>query len=224
MSLTTPLRRCAPALSGLLISLALTGCASLQPPASSPATVAAAPDARQLKAWTLDGKAGIRFLGQSISATYKWQRRHDGNSGEHGGDYDAEASGPLNQGYTTLSSRSGHITLENAWLGHHESDDAEGLAQALTSVPIPLSSLNAWLMGWPADPATPVQTLAEPEGVREFSERNWVTRVMGEQLVAGYRIPTRLVMTSDHNRIVLTLANWQPAATATQAPTAPATP
>ncbi len=223
MSAISPLRQSLAPLTGLFFSLILSGCAGLQPapPAEPPASVSAAPDARQLPAWTLDGKAGIRFLGQNISATYKWQRRH----GHQGGDYDAEASGPLNQGYTTLSSREGHITLENAWLGRHESDDAEGLAQALTSVPIPLSSLNAWLMGWPADPATPVQTLAEPEGVREFSERNWVTRVMGEQVVAGYRIPTRLVMTSDGNRIVLTLAHWQPAdTTADNAPTAPVTP
>lgn len=205
MSLITPLRQRAPALTGLLLSLALTGCASL-PTTSALPPPATAPDARQLTTWTLAGKAGVRFLGQSISATYKWQRSGD--------DYDAEATGPLNQGYTTLNSRGGHVVLENAWLGRHESDDAEGLAQALTSIPIPLTSLNAWLMGWPADPATPVQALTEPEGVREFSERNWTTRVMGEQLVAGYRIPTRLIMTSDHNRIVLTLANWQPAATA----------
>ncbi len=217
--ITSPRQR-SRALSALLLTLALGGCASLHTvPVTVPAadTLAAAPDARQLPAWALEGKAGIRFLGQSISATYKWQR--------HGGDYDAEAAGPLNQGYTTLNSRGGHIVLDNAWLGRHESDDAEGLAQALTSVPIPLSSLNAWLMGWPADAATPVQALTEPEGVREFTERDWTTRIMGEQLVAGYRIPTRLVMTRDNNRIVLTLANWQPVdTTATATPTTATTP
>lgn len=208
MNLISLLRQRAPALTGLLLSLALTGCAGLQTTSPvPPETTVTAPDARQLTGWSLAGKAGIRFLGQTVSATYKWQR--------HGSDYDAEAAGPLNQGYTTLNSRGGHVVLENAWLGHHESDDAEGLAQALTSVPIPLTSLNAWLMGWPADPATPVQALTEPEGVREFSERNWTTRVMGEQLVAGYRIPTRLILTSDHNRIVLTLADWQPAGATT---------
>lgn len=187
------------------LALTLGGCASLGTPPAAPVppeVAATAPDARQLAAWSLEGKAGVRFLGQSVSATYKWRR--------DGGDYDAEAAGPLNQGYTTLSSRAGHVVIENAWLGRHESDDAESLARALTSVPIPLSSLNAWLMGWPADAATPVTPLTGEDGVREFSERDWTTRVMGEQIVAGYRIPTRLVMTRDHNRIVLTLAGWRP--------------
>lgn len=219
MSLTTAASRRTLALSVLLIALGLGGCASLRPAAPAPAAteVTASADARQLPAWSLAGKAGIRFLGQNISATYKWRRTGD--------NYDAEAAGPLNQGHTTLSSRNGQVVLENAWLGRHESDDAEGLAEALTSVRIPLTSLNAWLMGWPADAATPVTALAEPEGVREFSERGWTTRVAGEQVVAGYRLPTRLVMTRDHDRIVLTLASWQPG-TAGDPPasgTAPAT-
>ena len=70
-------------------------------------------------------------------------------------------------------------------------------------------------MGWPADAGTPVTTLATPDGLREFSERGWTTRVMGEQLMAGYRIPTRVIMTRGQDRIVLTLATWQPGGSAT---------
>lgn len=184
----------------LSLGLLLGGCASLRP-VETPATL---PDARSLSAWQAEGKAGVRFLGNTISATYRWQR--DGDN------YNAEAAGPLNQGRTTLVSRDGQVVLENAWLGRRESDDAEGLAEAMTSIRIPLSRLNAWLMGWPADPATTVDTLGGDAGVREFRESGWTVRVMAEQDAAGYRIPSRLIMTRDEDRIVLSISSWQPVA------------
>lgn len=182
------------------LGLLLGGCTTLQP--VPPA--ATLPDARNLSAWQADGKAGVRFLGNTISATYRWQR--DGDN------YHAEAAGPLNQGHTTLTSRNGQVVLENAWLGRRESDDAEGLAEAMTSIRIPLSRLNAWLMGWPADPATTVDVLAGEAGVREFREAGWTVRVMAEQDAAGYRIPSRLVMTRAEDRIVLSISSWRPGA------------
>lgn len=202
--------------ASLAFGLLLSGCAMLTP-AEPPATPAPdSSDVRTLSAWTLDGKLGLRFLGHNISAIYRWQRL--------GNDYDAEASGPLGQGRTTLSSREGHVVLENAWLGRHESDDATGLTQALTTMPIPLPRFNAWLMGWPANPDTPIRALSEPDGLREFDEDGWTTRVIGEQTVAGYRIPTRLVLTQDSNRLVLTLAGWQPVPAGTAASTGVVTP
>lgn len=186
----------------LLAPLLLGSCSLLAPAPATAPPAAGVPDARQLDAWRMEGKAGVRFLGQTVSATYSWQRLGDG--------YDAEAAGPLNQGRTTLSSRDGWLVLENAWLGRRESASAELLAKALTGIPIPLDSLNAWLTGWPAETDTAITPLAEPDGLREFSERGWTTRVMGEQVLSGYRVPTRLVMTQANNRIVLTVAGWQP--------------
>lgn len=189
-------------LGALGVSLLLAACASAPVAPPAPAGAAALPDARAVARWTASGKAGIRFLGQSVSVTYRWQRQ--------AGDYDAEAAGTLNQGHTTVSSRAGHVVLENAWLGRHESDDAEGLTAALTGIALPLASLNAWLTGWPADPATPVRALTEADGVREFDERGWQIRVAEEQVQAGHRVPRRLTITQGGDRLVLTLAQWQP--------------
>lgn len=192
-------------LSGLLATLLLAACASTPPAIPVPVETrgeAAVPDARELPRWTASGKVGLRYLGQSLSATYRWQRID--------GDYDAEAAGALNQGHTTVSSRAGHVVLENAWLGRHESDDAESLTLALTGMPLPLPQLNAWLMGWPSDLATPVQTLAAPEGVREFNERGWQVRIAEEQLLAGHAVPRRVIISQNDDRLTLTLAQWQP--------------
>lgn len=197
-------------------ALLVTGCTTLQPvpDAGEPGR-----DVRGLTSWQADGKAGVRFLGNTISATYRWQREGD--------NYSAEASGPLNQGHTTLTSRDGQVVLENAWMGRRESDDADGLAEAMTSIRIPLSRLNAWLMGWPADAGTTVDALAGDDGVREFREAGWVVRVMAEQDAGGYRVPARLVLTRAEDRIVLSISRWRPGrdeAVAAGAPEAPPPP
>lgn len=189
-------------LAALGMSLLLAACASA-PVVQAPAPGAAPlPDARAVTRWSASGKAGIRYLGQSVSVTYRWQRLDT--------DYDAEAAGALNQGHTTISSRAGHVVLENAFFGRQESDDAEGLTAALTGLPLPLPSFSAWLTGWPADPATPVRALPEAEGVREFDERGWQIRVAEEQVQAGHVVPRRLTITQGGDRLILTLAQWQP--------------
>jgi len=171
---------------------------------------------RQLSHWEAKGKVGIRFLGENISATYRWQRLGD--------DFSADAAGPLNQGYTTLEGRAGVLTLENAWFGHHESADGEGLLQALTSIRVPLSHFNAWFMGWPKDASTPVRTLTAPEGVREFNEYGWTVRIASEQVVQGYRLPERMIVSQDGTRLVLALTSWTPDAATRAANTAGTTP
>lgn len=169
---------------------------------ASESTPVTTPTARDLRQWQAKGKVGIRFLGQSITATYRWERQQD--------DFSADAAGPLNQGYTTLISRQGIVTLENAWLGRHESADGEGLLQAVTSIRVPLSHLNAWFMGWPKDPSTAIETPSDGRGVRQFNEYGWHIVVASEQTAQGYRIPERLIATQDSTRLVISLTEWTP--------------
>ena len=192
-------------LAAFIFTALLNACA-VTPVAPPAPVVVAGPEKspRQLNQWEAKGKVGIRFLGENISATYRWQRLGD--------DFSADAAGPLNQGYTTLEGRAGVVTLENAWFGRHESADGEGLLQALTSIRVPLSHFNAWFMGWPKDTNTPIQTLTAPEGVREFNEYGWTVRITSEQVVQGYRLPERMIVSQDGTRLVLALTSWTPGA------------
>ena len=190
-------------LSALIFTALLSACAVT--PVATPAPDNAAPaekSPRELSRWEAKGKVAIRFLGDNISATYRWQRLNNA--------FSADAAGPLNQGYTSLEGRAGTVTLENAWFGRHESTDGEGLLQALTSIRVPLSHFNTWLMGWPMDSDTPVTTLAAPEGIREFNEYGWTVRITSEQLIQGYRLPERMIVSQDGTRLLLALTSWTP--------------
>lgn len=190
-------------LAALTCLALLSGCATTPPAPPAPAAPSSVEKSpRPLSHWEAKGKVGIRFLGDNISATYRWQRIGD--------DFSADAAGALNQGYTTLESRGGIVTLENAWFGHHETTDGEGLLQALTSIRVPLSHFNAWFMGWPKAMETPVQTLTAPEGVREFTEYGWTVRIVSEQVLQGYRLPERMIVSQDGTRLVLALNSWTP--------------
>lgn len=191
--------RLLPAFAALLLS----ACQHLvAPPAPPQAPARPAEALRTLAGWEANGKLSLRYLGQSVSATYRWTRQGD--------DYDAEAAGPLDQGHTHVFSHQGLMTLENGWLGRHETFDPEGLTRALTGLPLPLQHLNAWLMGWPALPGTPLLPATEGQ-VRAFSEQGWDIHVLAEQDVAGYRIPQRLTITRGDDRLLLSLSRWQPA-------------
>lgn len=190
-------------LAAFIFTALLPACAVTPTVTPAPEVIASTEQSpRQLSHWEAKGKVGIRFLGQNISATYRWQRIND--------DFSADAAGPLNQGYTTLEGRAGVVALENAWFGRHESADGEGLLQALTSIRVPLSHFNAWFMGWPKDTNTPVQTLMAPEGVREFNEYGWTVRILSEQMVQDYRLPERMVVSQDGTRLLLALTSWTP--------------
>lgn len=185
----------------ILASLWMAGCASHTPLIIAPEIVEASPSARGLTQWQAEGKAGVTFLGNSISATYSWTRA--------GNDFDANAAGPLNQGYTTLTGRQGRLVLDNAWLGHHESDQPDLLTEAITGVPLPIDKLNFWLMGWPSDPLITITTLNAEAGVRQFVEHGWQVRVLSEQVQDGYRVPLRVLLTEGRNRILLFIQRWQ---------------
>ncbi|MEO6699132.1 MAG: lipoprotein insertase outer membrane protein LolB [Paraperlucidibaca sp.] len=180
----------------------LAGCVTQAPIAViAPEVIEATPSARGLTQWQAEGKAGVTFLGNSITATYSWRR--------NGNDYDASAAGPLNQGYTTLAGRNGRLILDNGWLGHHESDQPDILTQAITGVPLPVDLLNSWLIGWPQDPRITITTLSGEQGVRLFQEHGWQVRVLSEQVQNGYRIPQRLLLTQNGNRILLFIQRWR---------------
>lgn len=198
--MTTLLPR--PRLIAILSLTLLAGCATRAPiTVVSPEIIEATPSARGLTHWQAEGKAGVTFLGNSLSATYSWRRQGD--------NFDASAAGPLNQGYTTLSGRNGHLVIDNGWLGRHESNQPDILTQAITGVPLPIDLLNAWLGGWPHDPLVTIITLTGEQGVRQFSERGWQVRVLNEQVQDGYRVPQRLLLTQNSNRILLFIQSWR---------------
>ena len=194
------------ALFTLIAAALLSGCVTRGPVVEAPEVIEAAASARGLTQWQAEGKAGVTFLGNSITATYNWKRT--------GKDLDASAAGPLNQGYTTLTGRDGNLVLDNGWLGRHESDRPDLLTQAITGVPLPIDLLNDWLSGWPQDPLTTITTLSGEAGVREFQEHGWNIRVLSEQVQDGYRIPQRLLLTQGKNRILLFIQRWQAKASA----------
>lgn len=194
------------ALFTLIAAALLSGCVTRGPVVVTPEALDAAASARGLTKWQAEGKAGVTFLGSSITATYSWKR--------NGKDFDASAAGPLNQGYTTLIGRDGHLVLDNGWLGRHESDRPDILTQAITGVPLPIDLLNDWLSGWPQDPLIAISNLSGEAGVREFQEHGWNIRILSEQVQDGYRIPQRLLLTQGKNRILLIIQRWQAAASA----------
>lgn len=186
-----------------LISIALlAGCATRAPMLIvAPEVLAATPSARGLTQWQSEGKAGVTFLGNNFPATYSWKR--------NGNDFDADAAGPFNQGYTTLAGRKGRFFLKNDALGYREFDHPDELAQSITGIPLPVHLLNTWLIGWPEDPLTVITKLSGEQGVRLFKERGWQIRVLSEQVQDGYRVPQRLLLTYGNNRILVFIRRWQ---------------
>ena len=69
-------------------------------------------------------------------------------------------------------------------------------------------------MGWQKDPSTPIQMHDVTTGIREFNEYGGQIRISSEQIIDGYRIPERMIVSQDGTRLVISLNEWTPLANA----------
>lgn len=187
-------------LTGLMSSLLLiSGCQTRLPePASIPDQ---AQSIQALTAWQARGKVSTRVFGKTVSGVFHWQRLGD--------DFQAEGTGPLDQGRVVARGEQGVLTVEQAQIGTRTTTDPEALGEELAYTPLPAFHLNAWLSGWPQSPDTVIEPMPEGTGVRQFRERQWHIEVLSEQYIAPYRVPQRLALTWDHRRILIAITQWQ---------------
>lgn len=182
----------------IAILISLSGCATWQ--SRIPATDSEQ-SSHMLSAWQASGKASLRLQDKTINANLRWQRQQN--------DFRAELSGPFGQGHTELSWKNQLLTIENDTLGVITSTKPDVLLALIVDTAIPFSSLNQWLMGWPAQPLTDIRyRSSDGEPLRRFVESGWTVSLMQEQHSNGYRVARKVIIEQPSTRLMVVFTDW----------------
>ena len=177
-------------------TLVLTGCQQYtQPQAPS---VSQIPEAANN--FNLQGKIGVKTLGQSGSAFFTWVQQQD--------EFDIELSGILGVGKTQISGTPGQVTLNSAKTGLIQAETPEELLQRATGWQAPITHLVDWVQ---AKPATTQAKISKDVSNRpiQFLEDGWTVDLSYN---AQAQLPNKLILkqtleSGQENRITMVIQN-----------------
>ena len=189
----------------LMISLGLTGCVSVRPPAQVTGGThrsfsTRSKRLRKLTRWTISGAAGIVQPKDSESANYTWQQK--------GKSYTIQLAGALNVGSTTITGGAGWVKVSRAngqhWQG---SSPNELIAQGL-GWKLPVAQLFYWVRGLPAPSAyTNFKTdaLGHLESLKQLG---WAITWSRYAPVGNVDLPRWIVLQRPGWKIKLLIRQW----------------
>lgn len=169
-----------------LVSVLLTGCASL-----SPERGAAAPGGFELA-----GRVAVRYGAEGASGRIAW--RHSAAADE------LLITSPLGQGIARITRHGAVFKLVTADRKEHEASDAESLTESVLGWRLPLAGLPDWVQGR-ADPARVATVVRDVrDRLSELKQDDWRIEY---QEYEGVR-PSKLRISRDDLEIRLVVDQW----------------
>lgn len=197
--------------SGLLASLMLSACATLQPGAetgasANTATTAAARPARPaIAAWTLDGRILVRQGEQRHSTGISWQHAGAANSAQND---EILLTTPLGQGLAELRRDTDGAHLRLADRREFRAADWEGLAVEVFGFFLPLSALPRWLVGDAPEHAKDIEH-DELGRLRHMRADGWYLTYLDYERATADALPTLIELRRADIEARLKIDAWQ---------------
>jgi len=184
------------ALWPLLLILFLHGCSQLQP--REPIASVDPAQVLQLEHWSLEGRIGIRYAGDSNSAGLSWENRANA--------YEISLRGPLGQGGLRIEGDDQSVSLQRSGSDEiHRAATPEALMRQLLGWHLPLSQAGFWVRGLP-DPTLPWQPLPSGQG---FTQGGWQIEYDRYTQTDALVLPEKIRMTRPDLRITLVINRWK---------------
>lgn len=200
METTNSLRK---ALLTGVITLFLTSCASVAPPAPDTRTPW---DSREksltaLNTWALNGKVAIITPTEADSVSIQWT--------QHAKNYTIGLFAPLGAGSLTLRGDDSHITLTSPDGKTHEAKSPEALLETNGGPHLPVSNLRYWVRGLPA-PHQPDHTTFDPYGrLTTLTQAGWRIEYLSYTRAYALDLPSRMTLTSPGYKIKVVIHQWE---------------
>jgi outer membrane lipoprotein LolB len=181
----------------LLLSALLAACAVTPRPAVVPG---AAIDPQQVTDWSASGRMAVAVADQGGSGNFEWT--------QHGATTDLQVRGPLGAGAL-------HIVTDGERLDITDGDDrnldaaaAREQLRVRLGADLPLAEMRYWLLGLPA-PGGDARVAEGARGTRTVEQAGWTVTYEPFQNVAGWAVPTRLVVANDGGHIKVIVDGWK---------------
>jgi outer membrane lipoprotein LolB len=204
-----------PGLYGLLLLLALTGCATH--PAREPAPTVLDLSSPRYAIWQLKGRVSLIKGEQGWHASLNWR--------EDAGRYRLDLSGPLGQGAVRIEGDDTSVRLQTADGREYVSRNADALVQTVTGWQFPVAGIRYWVRGVPVPGEQAVVDTDASGRLVHLVQSGWDIRYERFQDLEGRAWPTRLRLTADDVSVLLVVHEWTlgdaPADVAPKAASAP---
>ena len=188
----------------VIVSLALTACATHRPPpvdlsASWPQRLQAL---KTLNNWSFNGRLGIRAGDEAWNATLRWQQHND--------QYDIHISAPLGQGAARLHGDTHNVTMELPDKAPLQAENAEALLHAQLGWSVPVAGMRHWLAGRP-DPqlGAEIMELDEMGRLSQLRQAGWTIEYRRYATVDQFDLPRKIEMVNGDLRVRLVVDHWQ---------------
>jgi outer membrane lipoprotein LolB len=169
--------------------LVLHGCATLPPPA--------APPAKALQSFTLQGRVSVQYDEQSLSGQLNW---HAGAESD-----EVLLSSPLGQGLASISRNKQGVTLTRPGEPPVTAKNVEILTESTLGFRLPLAGLRFWIQAMP-DPARASQVhVNDAGGVEQIDQDGWKIDYLQYQ----ENRPRKIHVTREGLEIRLVIDEWQ---------------
>lgn len=195
-------------LTSLMCLACLTACSPPTTPTSASTLSSAATEKRlkHLKNFEARGKVGFSNGEKGGNATVRWIQR--------GQDYRIHLYGPFGAGSVEIVGRNGSVHLVRSDGSSVSAKTPEELVKNELGWVIPVSGLQYWLRGIPAQGSAPSnivisnQTENQKE-LEQLTQQGWVVKYQSYQDVDSLRMPHRMVLTNGPIRLKFVFNQWQ---------------
>jgi outer membrane lipoprotein LolB len=187
-----------PRLYGLLLLLALAGCATH--PARAPAPTLLDLASPRYAIWQIRGRVSLIKGEQGWHASLNWR--------EDAGRYRLDLSGPLGQGAVRVDGDDTGVRLQTADGREYVSRNADALVQTVTGWQFPVAGIRYWVRGVPVPGEQAVMETDASGRLVHLVQSGWDIRYNRFLDLEGRAWPTDLRLTTDDISVRLLVAEW----------------
>lgn len=190
----------APFMTIALLS-ALSGCQSMQTKPSSLNSVEQQQYLKKVSHWKAKGKISFKNADNRHNASFSWAQKKD--------TFAIHLHGPLGQGSTWLKKSDTGVRLEASDGRVKEAPTAEDLMHSTLGWRVPISNLQQWIKGLPAE-AIEIQALTVDElgFTSAFSQQGWKVSYPKKQRVEGWLLPKKVVISQGSMKLIIIIKHW----------------
>jgi len=201
-SITSSRNRLRNLFSMLLVSLLVTACGSIAPPAmENNSWVAHRNQLQELDSWQLSGRVNVRYNNESHTPRIRWQQQEV--------EYNIRLWGTFNAGNTTIVGRPGFVTMENDG-NVLTANRPEDLILEQLGYELPVSYLEYWIRGLPAPESNADLIFNELNQLSQMTQDGWTISYTDPRQYGAISLPRWVEVTRPRNDIRLRFfgLNW----------------
>ncbi len=194
----------------LLLTLFITSCAHLTPPATTTLTptkqTTSSWESRKqilsrIEHWQVNGKIGVQTARDAGSATVDWVQRNN--------QYSISLLGPLGANALQLNGGPDGVTLTNAKGKQIHAAEPEQLLAQQWGFHVPVSHLKYWVRGLPVA-NLPAQTHFDTVNrLTDLAQQGWRVQFLSYMNVDGIDLPSKIAITSPSLRVKMIIYHWK---------------